>query len=375
MGHKDMTHWLFFELLQVALGHRESLSHTPTWEEWKKVMEVAKRQSLVGICFMGAQQLQARKDDAMRLLPIKSYVSWAGLTAKIKKRNELVDEHCLKVQEMIESRGLRCYILKGQGNNLLYGQLAGYRQSGDIDVYIPGGFRKVNEFVQSTYPTRDINELEMEYSCFEDTTVEVHYHPLIMRNPLSNRKLQRYFKAHEEECLAHKCKLENGGEIAIPPRGFNLVHQLAHIHLHLFTEGIGLRQLMDYYFVLLHKAQTTNEQRDEEEAVRMIKNLGLERFAKAVMWVLGEAFGMERKNMLWEPHHEDGELLLCEILKAGNFGKHDEEQNEKKKQKGYSTWALFVRNWRVKRFDRGEWLWGPLWRIYHHAWRKWNGYR
>ena len=40
------------------------------------------------------------------------------------------------------------------------------------------------------------------------------------------------------------------GEIAIPTVEFNLIFQLTHIYAHLMNEGIGLRQLLDYYYVL-----------------------------------------------------------------------------------------------------------------------------
>ena len=48
---------IFFELIQVAIGNRICLSHSPTAEEWKALYEIAKKQSLVGVCFAGVQRL------------------------------------------------------------------------------------------------------------------------------------------------------------------------------------------------------------------------------------------------------------------------------------------------------------------------------
>ena len=43
--------------------------------------------------------------------------------------------------------------------------------------------------------------------------------------------------------------------LAFPSIRFNTVYSLLHIFRHVFHEGIGLRQLLDYYYILLH----TNE--------------------------------------------------------------------------------------------------------------------
>ena len=54
----------------------------------------------------------------------------------------------------------------------------------------------------------------------------------------------------KEEQFSHRVMLGEQGEIAIPTMEFNLIFQLTHIYAHLMNEGIGLRQLLDYYYVL-----------------------------------------------------------------------------------------------------------------------------
>lgn len=320
---------LFFELIQVALGVRVSLSLSPAAEEWKMLYDIAKKQSLVGICFAGVQKLGEGGVETSETLetswniPELLYLTWMGMAAKIQQRNEMVNRQCVEVQQMIEKEDFCTYIMKGQGNAALYhDNLKLLRQSGDIDIYLEGGFEKVNGFVQRTCPTNEINELEIHYHCLPDTEVEIHYRPFIMRNPFKNRRLQRFF--NEAMRFDNKLDLPNGaGAINVPTAEFNLVHQMVHIAHHLYTDGIGFRQLMDYHFVVKHEMEV-EKGLSVREVKKVISELGLARFASALMWVLGHVFGLNREQMLWQPNEKDGRLLLNEVIKSGNFGHMDE---------------------------------------------------
>lgn len=53
----DQIDNLFFELLRVAIGTQESLSHVPSVREWEELYHIAQKQALIGICFAGLQKL------------------------------------------------------------------------------------------------------------------------------------------------------------------------------------------------------------------------------------------------------------------------------------------------------------------------------
>lgn len=42
----------------------------------------------------------------------------------------------------------------------------------------------------------------------------------------------------------------------MPMTSFNVIYILSHLYRHVFTEGIGLRQLIDYYFVLVKSEES-----------------------------------------------------------------------------------------------------------------------
>ena len=373
---------IFFQLIQVAIGTRICLSHTPNADEWGELYSMAKKQSLVGICFAGVQRLVVSETEDYCGMNEMQYLTWMGMAAKIQQRNEVVNAQCVEVQQMIEKEVFRTFIMKGQGNAALYNDdLKLLRQSGDIDIYLEGGFEKVNALVQRTYPTNEINELEIHYHCLPDTEVEILYRPFIMRNPFKNARLQRFFAEEGEKCFENKIALPNGvGEIAVPTTTFNLVHQMVHIAHHLYTDGIGFRQLMDYHFVVKHEMEVKKSS-SVREVKKVISELGLDTFASALMWVIANVFAntstgsVQADNFYpWEPCEEDGRMLLEEILKSGNFG-HQDETKAALSNKWKSFWYVNGKTFRFWRFDHWAWLWSPLWRVYHFAWRKSNGYK
>lgn len=417
---------LFFELIQIAIGSRVCLSHTPSADEWKQLYEMAKKQSLVGVCFAGVQKLQLQKQCPDEML----YLTWMGMAAKIQQRNEVVNRQCVEVQNMLAEKGFRSCIFKGQAVASLYhslpsqpSSLSALRQSGDIDIWIEGGKKRVIDLVQEIAPTKEIRETHAHLDVFPDTEVEAHYRPGLIRNFVKNAKLQKFFQEEAEACFSNMINISNPsvGElcrttnssnhsepltIVAPTTQFNLVHQLTHIYHHLFTEGVGLRQVMDYYMVLrtvssFDSATSTSLSTSQEPSFKfqvgsrvqeVIKSLGLERFASALMWVIAHVFegnnhlkpaeGDETLKpsetaswMLWTPNEKDGRFLLGEIIQSGNFGKYDERHDFRNMNVVQSLFRITGKNLSYLRFAPFDWFWSPLWRGYHYCSRKINGYK
>ena len=352
---------------------------------WRDVFEEAKKQSLVGVAFVGFKRWLAsgtsnRSDSS---IDKRLYTDWFAMTESIREDNLRVNRRTAQVCRNIAKDGLRTSVMKGQGNALLYGQeLMLMRTSGDIDVWVEGGFEKVYDYVMSKAPTNKVSEKDIIFNAFSDTEVEVHYRPYVMRNPFRNRRLQHFFAAQSESCFSNNIQLpivNTEGEdkmvsATVTTVSFNLVHQLAHIHRHLFAVGMGLRHVMDYYFQLIHAEKTLNQD-EKGEVIRVVKSIGLERLAKALTWILSEYLGLPQSCQLWNPCKEDGEFLLEDILKTGNFGHGDESLLVGIKAGGIrSLFKVLKHNIALSRFDKTDWIWGPLYRIYYFFWRKIKGY-
>lgn len=359
---------LFFELIRVAIGNAICLSHTPNADEWGELYAMAKKQSLVGVCFAGVQRLQKQRQCP----PEELYLQWMGMAAKIQQRNEVVNRQCAELGERLRANGYRYAILKGQGiasfYNSFHSNLSLLRQSGDIDVYVCGGMKSVLEWCKKHETVTDYDYVHTALNVFKDTEVEVHYRYGCLYNFTHNNRLQAWFESNQSFV---DLELPNGvGKISVPSNEFNVVYLLHHIYRHLFVEGVGLRQVMDYYFVL-RTQMSDSRLRINDDLHRTLDNLGMLKFASALMWVQKEVFGLEDEYMMCEPNKQEGRYLLDCIMSTGNFG----HNRKKDASEGICAkwlniaWHSLSLVWHYP----SEALCAPIWHVYHFIWKRTKG--
>lgn len=335
---------LFFELIRVAIGNQVCLSHTPSADEWGELYAIAKKQSLVGICFAGVQRLQKQRQCP----PEGLYLQWMGMVAKIQQRNEVLNRQCAELGERLQVKGYRYAILKGQGIASLYkvksegltvNDLSALRQSGDIDVLmwkdglsLKENRKAVMAFARGLDSEASGSEHHVHAHIFPDTEVELHFEPSYFCYPWANRRFRQWCEEHREDmvwCEELGCM--------IPNTEYNIVFLLSHIFRHYVSEGVGMRQMMDYYFVLQAKVKV-DRLKVNDDLLSLLDSFNMKKFVSAVMWVLGKVFGMDHEYMICEPNERLGKKLLEHIMQGGNFGHH----NEVKVVKSGAHWANFV---------------------------------
>ena len=360
----------FFQLLRLTIGSSTDIPLIQK-EEWKSIYEIAQKQSLMGVIFDGIQKMSdATKSagDSMEM-DINLLMNWMGICRQIEKRNHQLDEAVGKVTAWFEKKGFRSCILKGQGNALMY-PCQGHRTAGDIDIWVSGKPSEVIQFVHSILPKEKASYLHISFPDINGIPVEVHYRPCYLQNPLHNHRLQKYFRKTSEEQFLHKVRIEEV-EFAIPTARFNIIYQLVHIYNHLFQEGIGLRQIVDYYFVVNQWHTDGMKSKNQVVLQGELKRLGLRKFTGAVMYVLHEALGLPEEKMIALMDVKRGKLLLEEILQGGNFGKYDKRNDFGNSSIGHNLQRL-CRDLRLVRFYPAEALSEPIFRTWHFFWRMKN---
>ena len=441
---------IFFDFLRFCIGSAKEIPGSLKEVDWKELYAIAKKQCLVGVLFDGIKKLPAEYVGMKKELLLQ----WMAESQMLEKANVRLNDAAIQVSEWFRKKGFRTCILKGQGNALMYPNPYS-RTPGDIDIWVEGGDKRVISFVRSISPHEKACYHHIEFPSYKGVEVEVHYRPSFLLCFWHNRKLQKYYERVKEEQFSHRVMLGGQGEIAIPTVEFNLIFQLTHIYAHLMNEGIGLRQLLDYYYVLcdfykvyqnssnpsvsLSKGSSTFSPSpsssgsgdvtapsrcseplrskdggpskvspncagwDRQDAIgdmtsataststdtsataarssfaanssaaidrvqKELKELGVWKFAGGIMYIMQVVFGMPASRLIVPPNEKYGRFVLNEVLKAGNFGKHDERNRFGRSKLGHNLQRVY-RDMRLVRYFPTEALSEPFFRVWHFFWR------
>ena len=236
---------IFFDFLRFCIGSGDEIPDSLKEADWKELYVIAKKQCLVGVLFDGIKKLPAEHIGMKKELLLQ----WMAESQMLEKANVRLNDAAIQVSEWFRKKGFRTCILKGQGNALMYPNPYS-RTPGDIDIWVEGEDKRVISFVRSISPHEKACYHHIEFPSYKGVEVEVHYRPSFLLCFWHNRKLQKYYERVKEKQFSHRVMMGEQGEGAIPTVEFNLIFQLTHIFSHLMNEGIGLRQLVDYYYVL-----------------------------------------------------------------------------------------------------------------------------
>ena len=441
-------HQIFFDFLRFCSGSAKKIPDSLKEVDWKELYAIAKKQCLVGVLFDGIKKLPAEYVGMEK----EQLLQWMAESQMLEKANVRLNDAAIHVSEWFRKEGFRTCILKGQGNALMYPNSYS-RTPGDIDIWVEGGDKRVISFVRSISPHEKACYHHIEFPSYRGVEVEVHYRPSFLLCFWHNRKLQKYYERVKEEQFSHRVMLGEQGEIAIPTAEFNLIFQLTHIFSHLMNEGIGLRQLLDYYYVLCdfykvyQKSSKTHPSSltlkggstshpdpltlrgeggnrptrcseplrskdggpskvspdsagwDRRDAIgdmpsatastdssataarssstaidrvqEELKELGLWKFAGAIMYIMQEVFGMPASRLIVPPNEKYGKFVLNEVLEAGNFGRHDARNRFDRSQLGHNLQRVY-RDIRLVRYFPAEAMSEPFFRVWHFFWRMKN---
>lgn len=304
-----------FKLIRLGLGlEREGDDKICLDEkEWEFVFHQLQEQALIGIGFAGVQRLPKGCMPPRKLL-----LQWFGISEQIKQRNAILDNAVIELCKELNDDGWRFCILKGQTVAQYY-PTPTLRQSGDIDVWIYS--RKNGEKVSRKdiidYLERNGRKVKLCYLHADgitmdgDVSVEVHFHPSFSVCPWKNVRLQSALK---ELTSPYSCNI-NGTDVPAASYEFNRLFMLHHIYRHLFSEGIGLRQIVDYAMLLLQRRNGI-----DKEFANQLKGLGMLKFAQGIMWILSTYFNVPQDCIYTKSNEAEGRYILNEIMRSGNFG-------------------------------------------------------
>lgn len=336
---------LFTELLQVSLGTREALSRAPNDAEWQAIFEEAQRQAIVGVVVDGMERLAKAQLPSQEPL-----LQWIGTVQMMESSYATYVQRARELSALFRSKRYGSCLLKGISVAQYYPHPA-RRQEGDIDLWVDGDRMEIMAWLRSEYAIDHSVWHNVGVGIFQDVPVEVHFHPGWLCNPMHNRRLQRWFETEKKNIISGSASQD----VIMPPVEFNAVYSLVHSQRHLIAEGLGLRHVVDYFYILKSLPAV-----QKPEVLVLLKRFGMLNFASGMMWVLQHVCGMPSEYLLCEANEREGRFILNEVLRGGNFGHHRSDSY---------TRNSFARMWAMLSHYTSEVLWSLPWKVWHRCWR------
>ncbi len=314
---------LYFEVLKTLLRHDTQLPEGCKTIDWKDFFQFCYRQSILGVGFDG---IMCHENELKDHIDKGLLLKWFAYTEKIAEQNRKVNTRTVELTQLLEKDGFKSCILKGQGNTLMYPNPYA-RTPGDIDAWIDADRKQIEDYVKSQFTKTENSEQDIKFPIFPDVIVELHYKPQLSIRAKYKKRLIEFFDTHKKQQFSHQVFLpDSESRISIPTPEFNVIFQMSHLMAHFYKEGIGLRQFIDYYYVLKNVPFNSDIKKEFEY-------LGMLKFARGVMWVQKACLGLDDRYLLVDPDERIGRVILNEIINGGNFGKFDERYTAR--QYGY----------------------------------------
>ena len=377
----------FFLILQSAIGENVRLTHSLSHDEWEEMFDLTKKQALLGLAFEGVKKLPKEQWPQGDIV-----LKWTMATEQIKRQNLRTTNVCLRLNDILAKEGFDTCILKGQANHVYYDRmidgvsLGMQRVCGDVDAWIwpkekmQHPVKSIIDYCQRKNILISLCHLHAEVKPIGGVPIEIHFRPSFLNTPWRNRYFQKVFKS----AVFENAKIDDIGIVKKLRVDYDLIFQMNHIYRHLLDEGVGLRQVFDFYVLLkdYNKERIVRKElMGKEEIMKIISSCGMKRFATALMFVLKDIFHVGNDELICGISEKDGLFLLNEIMMAGNFGHYDIRMNDIEVRKGKLSFQLqrasrrFMRNLRFLSSYPEEVICEPFARVYHFVWRKFGLYR
>ena len=165
-----------FDFLKFCLGTKIDMNKVIARMDWQLLYEFASKQAMQGVCIDGIGRLGNEYPYGLEQNPIgkKLLMSWMGAAQQIRRQNMKVNMVASKLYSMLRKDGLRCCILKGQGNALMYPNVYS-RNPGDIDVWVNASREQITEYAKKHFEIGDDIRYHHLETSLDGVPVELHF--------------------------------------------------------------------------------------------------------------------------------------------------------------------------------------------------------
>lgn len=296
-------------------------------EEWGLLYAEARRQTVTGWIYRGICLLPEEW-----MPPQEQMFRWVTDIDRIERRNVMMNRNLLQLTAMLEERGFRAVVQKGQGVAALYDEPL-WRECGDIDLFFPN--EEDRRGAEAWLRERGIvpEQKPDGSTAYRWMQVEVEHHSDLL--DLQSPRARRYLKGLVAEKGFTAVPVGDEGRIMIPAPELNLLLLNTHILKHALGRGIGLRQFCD----MARAYAVLGEKVDGDELRSIYHKAGISRWSSLLHAFLVDVLAMPE---VFLPYREDKKgtavPLWNIVLRGGNFGQYGQQQKTKTERTWLRKW-------------------------------------
>ena len=299
--------------------------------DWLMLYEQAKVQTVRGVAFEGVQRLT--KDSSVRCSDRKIFLQWLAQVSKIQ--NVYLKHVAVlgRVQRVLSNANIKHVFMKGLVCGSRY-PIPGMRTCGDIDfVVAPHDFSKTLD-VLSTVSMVDRTLVHEHHGMarMHDVTLEPHYKVHNYQNHKTDSVMTDLFlqvldgginfiTLHLDAC-SETGNREITFQVPTFPIEFEGMFLVSHMVNHVYEEGLGLRQVVD--FALWAKKCATDSKFDMRLHGYYLQRMRLTRAHRIFVRICEKYLALPQDIFGYEYSKREmafADKLTLDIMRVGNFGR------------------------------------------------------
>lgn len=311
----NQTQSLFLSLLRAALWGEKLDASAFVEAKWKQIFRLADVQTVPMLIVDGMGMLPP---ESLRM-SLDEKLSRLGKMQRMECVNSLHRCVIVKIDKALKAEGIQAVFMKGQTTALRYPNPL-HRTPGDIDfVVLADDFGKTMAVMEKIGKVdHDLVHEHHGMAWVDGVTVEPHYKVHNYQRPSTDRAMQEMFSSVFPDGLVSADM--DGYQVPIFPPTFESVFLISHMVNHVYEEGLGLRQVIDYA-MFLHKCADRIDWVKHDEYLHKMR---MERAWRIFTCICVKYLGIELPSQV-EPfsHQEEkwADRMMDDIMKVGNFGR------------------------------------------------------
>ena len=303
----------FLELVKAGLWEQDIQLSKYAKLDFQEIMRLADEQSVVGLVAAGLEHVVDIK------LPKEVVLQFVGQALQLEQRNSAMNIFIAELVNAMQKKDIFTLLVKGQGIAQCY-ERPNWRASGDVDLFLDEfNFERASNYLSSIADSSDVSRTQIKHFSFSINDWEVEIHGTL--HSRLNDRIDHEIDAIQKitfDSTRYREWNNSGTTVFLPNENEDVFYVFTHILQHLFSGGIGLRQVCDWSRLLWTYRNTIDIALLESR----IKNMRLWSEWRVFAGLAVDYLGMPKEAMPFydKSYSRKALRVLSYIIDVGNFG-------------------------------------------------------